>query len=100
MILSDARLPRFRRAAQDAPQLQITERDTELMRQIARHRFLRSSHLIALTGGSRASVLRGCSVSIIMAIWPEITPERKRQVIEQMVKKITIGDGEIDMNLV
>lgn len=32
--------------------------------------------------------------------WPEMTPERKRQVIEQMVKKLTIGNGEIDTSLV
>lgn len=34
------------------------------------------------------------------ARWKDMTPEEKRRVIEQMVKKITIGDGEIDMSLV
>jgi hypothetical protein len=33
------------------------------------------------------------------ASWPDMTAERKRNVIERMVKRITIGKGEIDMSL-
>lgn len=58
MKSAGARLPRFRRAAEDAPQFKITERDTELMRQTAVHRFLRSGHLVSLVGGSRQQALR------------------------------------------
>ncbi len=38
--------------------MELTERDRELLRQVHRHRFLRSSHLIALVGGSRQHILR------------------------------------------
>jgi hypothetical protein len=36
----------------------LTPRDLELLRAVHRHRFLRSTHLIALAGGSRQGVLR------------------------------------------
>ena len=38
------RRPRFRRA-DEAPSFQLTERDIEIVRQVAQHRFLRSIHL-------------------------------------------------------
>ncbi len=51
------RLPRFRRAPTVAP-LQLTERDRAIIRQVFRHRFLRSSHIVSLAGGSTQQVLR------------------------------------------
>lgn len=50
------RRPRFRRIAV-AP-IQLTERDIEIIRHVHRHRFLRSSQIAALVGGSRQQVLR------------------------------------------
>src|SRR5438552_8320747 len=41
------RRPRFRRA-KEAPSFQLTERDVEIVRQVAAHRFLRSTHLSRL----------------------------------------------------
>ncbi len=52
-----ARLPRFKRVAEIAP-IQLTGRDREIIRQVHRHRFLRSSHIVALIGGSSQQVLR------------------------------------------
>lgn len=51
------RLPRFNRAAAVAP-MQLEERDRQIIRLIYRHRFLRSSHLVALMGGSQQQLLR------------------------------------------
>ena len=51
------RLPRFRRVV-PALSIQLTPRDTRLLRALAVHRFLRSSQLAALAGGSRQQVLR------------------------------------------
>lgn len=51
------RLHRFQRAPGVGP-IELTERDREILRQVHRHRFLRSSHLIDLVGGSRQHVLR------------------------------------------
>ena len=55
--MEHVRLPRFRRAASVA-RIELTERDREILHQVHRHRFLRSSHLVALLGGSRQHVLR------------------------------------------
>src|ERR1700704_4793626 len=41
------RRPRFRRT-DEAPSFQLTERDIEIVRQVAQHRFLRSIHLSQL----------------------------------------------------
>jgi len=38
--------------------MQLTERDHQIIRLIYRHRFLRSSHIIALVGGSSQQILR------------------------------------------
>ena len=46
-----ARRPRFRRAAEPPP-LRLTDDDVEIVRQLARHRFLRSTHIAALVGRS------------------------------------------------
>lgn len=51
------RLPRFQRTAGVA-RIEVTKRDREILRQVHRHRFLRSSHLTSLIGGSRQHVLR------------------------------------------
>jgi len=45
------RRPRFRRA-EDAPSFAVTDDDVEIIRQLARHRFLRSTHLAILVGRS------------------------------------------------
>jgi hypothetical protein len=52
-----ARLPRFKRTAEIAP-IQLTRRDREIIRLIHRHRFLRSSHIVALMGDSAQQLLR------------------------------------------
>jgi hypothetical protein len=40
------------------PPIQLTDRDRNIIRQIYRHRLLRSSQIVALVGGSRQQVLR------------------------------------------
>ena len=52
-----SRLPRFKRASAVAP-IQLTERDHQIIRLVHRHRFLRSSHILALNAGSRQQLLR------------------------------------------
>jgi hypothetical protein len=46
-----ARRPRFRRAS-EPPAFRLTEDDVEIVRLLARHRFLRSTHVAALVGRS------------------------------------------------
>ena len=50
-------MSRFKRVSAVAP-FQLTERDREIIRQVNRHRFLRSPEIIALVGGSSQQVLR------------------------------------------
>ena len=45
------RRPRFRRAS-EPPAFRLTDDDVEIVRQLARHRFLRSTHVAALVGRS------------------------------------------------
>src|SRR5260370_37585016 len=45
------RRPRFRRASEPPP-FRLTDPDIEIIRHIARHRFLRSTHIAALVGRS------------------------------------------------
>ena len=45
------RRPRFRRA-QEPPAFRVTDDDVQIVRQLARHRFLRSTHIAALVGRS------------------------------------------------
>src|ERR1700732_4494939 len=45
------RLPRFRRATKPPP-FRLTDDDVVIIRQLARHRFLRSTHIAALVGRS------------------------------------------------
>jgi hypothetical protein len=55
--MESRRLPRFKRAPTAAP-IQLTERDRAIIRLVCRHRFLRSSHIISLAGGSPQQILR------------------------------------------
>lgn len=58
MTDSQQRLPRFKRNPEAAGSFQITERDIELLRQVAEHRFIRSEWLVKLVAGSRQQLLR------------------------------------------
>ncbi len=51
------RHPRFRRA-REFPPITPTDRDTEILRAVNRHRFLRSHQIAELIGGSRQRILR------------------------------------------
>jgi hypothetical protein len=51
------RISPFKRAPSVATP-QLTERDLDIIRQVHRHRFLRSSHIISLVGGSPQQILR------------------------------------------
>jgi hypothetical protein len=55
--MESIRLPRFTRARQITPP-QLTARDREIIRCVFAHRFLRSTHIHALIGGSRQQLLR------------------------------------------
>lgn len=55
--MESIRLPRFKRVEEIAP-MQLTERDREIIRAVHRHRFLRSTHITALVGGSSPQLLR------------------------------------------
>ena len=52
-----SRNPRFYRR-EDAPPLRLTARDSEILRLVARHRMLRSTHVLSAIPGSRQNVLR------------------------------------------
>lgn len=51
------RLPRFARSSL-ARSMEITTRDLDILTSVARHRFLRSTHVVALLGASAQGVLR------------------------------------------
>jgi Replication-relaxation len=51
VVTSRSRLPRFRRAS-EPPAFRLTDDDVTIVRQLARHRFLRSTHIAALIGRS------------------------------------------------
>lgn len=51
MATSPARRPRFRRATEPLA-FRLTESDVAIVRLLAQHRFLRSTHIAALTGRS------------------------------------------------
>jgi hypothetical protein len=55
--MESIRLPRFNRVAEIAA-VQLTDRDRAIIEQVHRHRFLRSSHIAALLGGSTQQLLR------------------------------------------
>jgi hypothetical protein len=50
-VQRSVRRPRFRRASEPPP-FRLTDDDVEIIRHIARHRFLRSTHIAALVGRS------------------------------------------------
>jgi hypothetical protein len=50
-VSSPTRLPRFRRAS-EPPAFRLTDDDVTIVRQLARYRFLRSTHIAALIGRS------------------------------------------------
>ena len=50
-VETTTRRPRFRRAS-EPPAFRLTDDDVEIVRQLARHRFLRSTHIAALVGRS------------------------------------------------
>ncbi|MGA8612760.1 MAG: replication-relaxation family protein [Xanthobacteraceae bacterium] len=51
VVSPPTRLPRFRRAS-EPPALRLTDDDVTIIRQLARYRFLRSTHIAALIGRS------------------------------------------------
>src|ERR1041384_3682580 len=51
------RRPRFQRS-NDAPPIHLTDRDVEIIRHVHKHRFLRSTHIRKLVGGTSDTVLR------------------------------------------
>lgn len=53
---TSGRKPRFKRVPVE--NIVLTERDIGILRHVFRHRFLRSSHIAALIGGSRQMILR------------------------------------------
>jgi hypothetical protein len=55
--MESVRLPRFTRA-KELPALRLTIRDCEIVRRVSTHRFLRSTQIHALIGGSRQQLLR------------------------------------------
>jgi hypothetical protein len=50
-LVTPTRRPRFRRASEPPP-FRLTDDDVEIVRQLARHRFLKSTHIAALVGRS------------------------------------------------
>lgn len=52
----ETRRPRFERAP--VPGMILTPRDLDTLRAVYRHRLLRSTHLVAISGGSRQATLR------------------------------------------
>ena len=74
------RRKRFERDADDALPLRLTERDIEIVRHVARHRFLRSDHIEHLVGDTAAAepVARAAGSNICNASTP--TPLRSRSI--------------------
>ena len=58
MQFNRKRLPRFRRAREEIRAFKLTLRDLEIMREVARHRFLTSSQICVLVAGASAQILR------------------------------------------
>jgi hypothetical protein len=56
-MVKSKQLPRFRRVA-GVRSIDLTSRDRLILRLVHQHRFLRSSHIVAITSGSRQTVLR------------------------------------------
>lgn len=58
MVQSSARLPRFRQQREAIRTIHITPRDEEIIRQVARFRYLRSRQIIRALNGAPAQILR------------------------------------------
>jgi hypothetical protein len=58
MPSTQQRLPRFTRDPDAAGSFQFTERDLEILRHVAEHRFIKSDWLVKLVGGSPQQMLR------------------------------------------
>ncbi len=58
MQKTGGRLPRFRREAEAIRAINLTQRDREIIRQVARFKFLRSTQITALVEGGKAQILR------------------------------------------
>jgi hypothetical protein len=56
MLQVQTRRPRFKRAS--VRHIILTPRDLDILSAVRRHRLLRSTHIVALTGGSRQATLR------------------------------------------
>src|SRR5258706_10664238 len=56
--MESIRLPRFHRAPDSIWAMEVTPRDSEIIRLVFQHRFLRSNQIIALAGGSSQQLLR------------------------------------------
>jgi hypothetical protein len=52
-----ARLPRFQRSS-EIRSLRLTDRDLNVLRQLGKHKFLRSNHFASLLPGSRQQIIR------------------------------------------
>jgi hypothetical protein len=55
-VLTHTRKPRFKRVPVE--NIQLTERDIDILRHVHKHRFLRSTHLARLVGGSQQTLVR------------------------------------------
>jgi Replication-relaxation len=58
MSSTTKRLPRFRRKGEEIRQFKLTARDLEIIRQVARHRFLSSPQICALVEGAHTQIIR------------------------------------------
>ena len=58
MLSPTQRLPRFRRNREAIRAFQLTTRDLDIIREVARHRFLSSPQITALVEGAPAQILR------------------------------------------
>lgn len=56
--IPQTRLPRFKRDPDRAGAFQVTQRDLEILRHVAEHRFIRSEWIIKLVGGSKQHLIR------------------------------------------
>jgi hypothetical protein len=84
------RKPRFKR--EPTGRIEVTERDVEIIRQVYKHRFLRSTHIVALINASRQTTLRR-----LQLLYHHGYLDRQREQIEFYTragsKPITYGLG-------
>ena len=72
-LVAPTRRPRFRRAS-EPPAFRLTDDDVHIVRQLARHRFLKSTHIAALVGRS----LDRATTASCGSITPAISTARAR----------------------